>query len=100
MSSTSATLTFTEPNRTYPYSIGTEKGCNQSIASGTLAVQGSAVTASLSFSQQSETQTNKTQNSPGEGLLAGGGMTYLLVGIVLVVDLVAVAIALSRRKKS
>jgi hypothetical protein len=48
-SSTSSTITFTEPNGTYRYTIGTEAGCGRSPTSGTVTVIGSGVSVSVKF---------------------------------------------------
>ncbi len=48
-SSTSASITFTEPNGTYPYSVGAVSGYSLSPSSGSLTVKGSAVTQTIAF---------------------------------------------------
>ncbi len=48
-SSSSATLTFTEPNGSYPFTVGTVAGYRASPASGSTTVSGSAVSVAIAF---------------------------------------------------
>jgi len=48
-SSTGASITFSEPNGSYPYSVGSVTGYTSSISAGTVSVSGSSVSQSVAY---------------------------------------------------
>jgi hypothetical protein len=50
-STTGSTITFSEPNGTYAYTVGSVGGCSRSPASGTVTVDGAAVSVSVKITK-------------------------------------------------
>ena len=92
--STTTTITFREPNGTYPFSVGPVSGYTSTPSAGSLSVSGAPVSEALTFSPSS--------SSTSSGFLGLSGNTgyYLLGGIaILAVAGAAVALALRSRRK-
>jgi len=87
---TGTTITFTETNRTYSYTVGQVGGYTASPSSGDVTVNGNTVTVSISFSPTSSTST---------GFLGlPGDLGYVVIGVIAAVVVVMVVLLLMRRK--
>jgi YVTN family beta-propeller protein len=73
--SSSATITFSEPNGTYPFRIGSVPGYVASPTSGTVSVNGPGASASVAFSRAKHSVTFSEN-----GLIAGTNWTVTLNG--------------------
>ncbi len=72
----SGTLTFTEPNGSYPFTVTAPEGYSASPATGIIPVQGAGASQSIAFSPLSmPLTTNFTWHINSEGCLANGGVT-------------------------
>ncbi len=93
--STTSSITFSEGNGTYTYSVGAPSGYAASPSSGTVKVSGIQQTINLSFAPVSNT------NSPGTTFL---GMPWeeasILIGGLLVAIVVAVIVMAWLRRRS
>jgi YVTN family beta-propeller protein len=85
--STSSSITFTVPNGTYVYSIGSVAGYSANQTSGSVTVSGSGASVTIGFTSNSST-------SPSGLPILG----YLLIALAVVV-IVAVALWASRGRK-
>jgi len=92
LSSTMATITFTEPNGTYSFTVGSLTGYTPSPQSGSITVNGRAPSAtSVTF------VSSASSSSPGSGL---SSLTYVIIGVVIaVVAIVAVVLLLRHSHK-
>ena len=91
-SSTTDTMTFSVPNGTYSYSIGSVSGYTVSPSTGSITVNGKNVSQSITFTSSSTT----TKASP-----SGISSTdiYAIMGAVLAVAVIGSAIAVMRKRK-
>ena len=92
--STSAEITFQEPNGTYGFSVGPVPGYTVALATGSINVSGGPVHVALTFSASS--------GGPSSGFLglSGDSGYYILAGIVILAAVVlAVAMLLGRKGK-
>ena len=69
--STSSTISFSEPNGTYTFSVGTVPGYTANVTSGNLTVNGSPVSWSIAFTPQ--TTLISVSVSPSSDTLKVGG---------------------------
>ncbi len=95
-SSTTATITFQEPNGSYALTLGSVNGYTVGSFPETIKVNGAAVSQSITFT--SSTAPGKTNQSAGF-LGLPGYEGYLLIGVIVVV-IAAVAGALLMRKRT
>ena len=81
-STTTSSVTFTEPNGTYVFSIGGVAGYTVNLVSHTLTVRGAGVSIGLAFS---------TTSAPvgGSSSLLGGTTGYLLLGGIAAIAIAA-----------
>ncbi|MGC8620276.1 MAG: hypothetical protein ACP5LA_07265, partial [Thermoplasmata archaeon] len=87
-SSTTNTITFTEPNGTYAYSIGIIGGYTASPSSGTITVNGANVNQEITFSSSSTLPPKSSTNSND----------LLWIGIILVIVIIAIISGIFIRK--
>ena len=95
-SSTATTISFTGPNGTYPFEVGSPLGYTALPASGSLTVLGSVASQGITFSPA-------TSSPPPNGFLGLAGTTgyYILAGLAgVVVVAIGATILLRRRKRS
>ncbi|MGP8075829.1 MAG: YncE family protein [Thermoplasmata archaeon] len=90
-SSVGSSLTYTEPNGSYPYMVGTVTGYNVTPSSGSVTVNGGSQGVSLTFS--SGPVSSSSAPSSGTPL-----WEYLLIGVVIAAVVIGVALFLRRRK--
>jgi YVTN family beta-propeller protein len=96
LTSASPTITFTELNGTYTYTVGTVPGYTPSPATASVTVDGNAVSVTIQFTASS----NGTGNNGTTILGMPATEFYLLVvGVVAVVAVVAVVLLLRRKQK-
>ena len=95
-SSTTSTITFNEANGAYNYTVGPVTGYTASPSSGTVTVNGAAVTESITFTSSSS--SSSTSYSQAAGLVvtaasgyAGGGWQVLAGAALAVVTPTTVA---------
>ena len=90
-SSTSGTITFTEPNGTYSYTVSSVSGYTVSPSSGSIVVSGNSISKAVTFTA---TSPNKT---PPSGI--SNTELYGIVGVVVTIAVIASAVGLIRRRK-
>lgn len=90
-SSTTGTLTFTEPNGSYPYSVGSVSGYNVSPASGSAIVNGVPTGVTITFTPISSSSSPTSSTSTPLWV-------YLLVALVIAVVVGGTVMFLRRRK--
>ncbi len=94
-SSTTATITFQEPNGSYAFTVGSVSGYTASPSSSSVKVTGAAVSQSITFT--SSTSKGKTNQTTGIlGLPGYDG--YILVGVIVAAVVAGVAILLLRKR--
>ncbi len=94
-SSTTATITFQEPNGSYAFTVGSVSGYTASPSSSSVKVTGAAVSQSITFT--SSTSNGKTNQTTGIlGLPGYDG--YILVGVIVAAVVAGVAILLLRKR--
>jgi hypothetical protein len=49
--STSSTITFSDPNGTYGYTVGAVSGCQRTPSSGSVSVNGTAIAVTVKFTR-------------------------------------------------
>jgi len=90
-SSTAATLNFTEPNGSYPFTVGAVSGYNVSPVSGTANVSGASVGVKVTFTPISPSTTPTSSTSTPLWV-------YLLVALVIAAVVIGTVVFLRRRK--
>jgi len=90
-SSTGSSLTFSEPNGTYLFTVLNPSGYSSSPSSGSIRVAGPGASKTIGF----------TTSSSNNNLLGGSTGIFLIILIVVVIAVVAIVVALllSRRKR-
>ena len=96
LSSTTNTITFSEPNGTYSYTIGKISGYNISKSSGSLTINGKNATQSITFSSVPSTTPPPKKSSPPSGI--SSYELYGIVGGVILVAAIASAFAFTRKR--
>lgn len=81
ISSTGSTLSFTEKNGTYNYTVTAPMGYAASPASGSLAVSGKAVSQSITFTRSTTSKTTYAVTFTESGLASGTNWSVTLNGI-------------------
>ncbi len=94
VTSTTSTITFTEPNGTYSYSIGSVSGYTVSKSTGPVTVNGNNITVSITFSSTSSSPPAK---QPSSGI--SSTELYAIIGAVVAVAAIAIAILFLVRRK-
>ncbi|MGC8725115.1 MAG: PKD domain-containing protein [Thermoplasmata archaeon] len=64
-SSSNGQVSFTEPNGTYQYTVTSPSGYNATPSSGTITVNGQAVSTAINFTQTSTPSPSPSPTSPG-----------------------------------
>ncbi len=92
LSSTTPTVTFSEPNGTYPFTVGSVSGDTAAPASGSIGVSGATAAQTIQF-----TSTAKTGGSTPNTVLGLPALTaYAILGIVGLLVVVAIVALLLR----
>jgi YVTN family beta-propeller protein len=89
-SSTTSTISFSEPNGTYSYTIGSVSGYTASPSSGSLTVSGSNATKTITF-------TVTSTSSKPSGI--SSTELYGIIGAVVAVAIIGTALAIMRKRK-
>jgi parallel beta-helix repeat protein len=89
-SSSTTSITFTEPNNTYSFSIGPVVGYTVNLSAGSITVNATAIQRSVSF-----TATSETARFLGLPVTEG----YALLGAIVAVVLVGVVVAVVLRRR-
>jgi hypothetical protein len=87
LSSTTSTITFSEPNGTYTYSIGSVSGYTVSLSSGSLTAIGKTVNQSITFTAKPSSSGLSTTE------------LYAIIGVVVAAAIIGAALAVIMRKK-
>jgi len=90
-SSTSSTITFTEPAGNYTYTISSPSGYEASQSSGSVSVSAASVSAQVSITFTSTTTTTPTPSTPSN--------TLMIAGIVIVAIIMVIAFSALKRRK-
>jgi hypothetical protein len=90
-SSTTSTITFTELNGTYSYTVSNVSGYSVLPSSGSIKVSGSNVSVSITYNPTSPSKTPSSGMSNIE--------IYVIIGAVVAIAVVGSAIALIRKRK-
>ena len=93
-SSTTNTISFSETNGTYSYSIGKISGYNISKSSGSLTVSGKNVTESITFSSVPSTTPPPKKPSPSSNT-----DLYIIIGAVAAAAVVGAVVTIMMRKR-
>ena len=94
-SSTTATITFQEPNGSYAFTVGSVSGYTVGPSPGAIKVNGVAVSQSITFtSSTSPGKTNQTNGFLG----LPGYEGYILVGVIVAVAAAGAVILLLRKR--
>ncbi len=80
LSSTTSTIIFTEPNGTYPYTVGSVSGYTASPSSGNVTVSGAAHSISITFTKTPTGPTHYTVTFTESGLPRGTSWSVTLNG--------------------
>jgi len=91
-SSTTDTITFSVPNGTYSYSIGSVSGYTASNSNGSVTVSGKNIPVSITFSSTSPTAKQPSSGIPSIEL-------YGIIGAVVAVAAIGSAVALIRKRR-
>ncbi|MCL4325535.1 MAG: protease pro-enzyme activation domain-containing protein [Candidatus Thermoplasmatota archaeon] len=90
--STASSIVFTEPNGTYAYFIGYVTGYATSFVSGSVTVNGKAVTLTISF-----TSTSTSTNTP---TAVSSYVYYIIIVVVIIIVVIAAIILMKKKGKS
>jgi hypothetical protein len=89
-SSTTSTITFTEPNGTYSYTVSSVAGYTVSPSSGSIVVSGSNISKTITYTTVSSSQT-PLSGTPNIEI-------YGIIGAVVTIAAIGVAFALIRKR--
>ena len=89
-SSTTSTMSFSEPNGTYSYTIGNVSGYTASPSSGSITVSGSNATKTITF-------TVISTSSKPSGI--SSTELYGIIGAVVAVAIIGTALAIMRKRR-
>jgi len=87
--STTNTISFTEPNGTYSFSISSISGYSVSPSSGSITVKGTNISQNITFTSV----TTTTPPSSNDYLI------YIIIAVVVIAAAIGVVVAMGRRKK-
>jgi len=87
--STTNTISFTEPNGTYSFSISSINGYSVSPSSGSITVKGTNISHNITF-------TSVTTTSPPS---SNDYLIYIIIAIVVIAAAIGAVVAMGRRKK-
>jgi hypothetical protein len=88
-----ATVTFTEPNGTYSYTIGSVEGFTAAPTASSVSLTGANQSVPVTFTGTGPTPTPSNASSPGLSTLE-----WAIIGIVVVAVVIAAAVVLMRRR--
>jgi beta-lactam-binding protein with PASTA domain len=88
--STTSTISFSEPNGTYTYTISDVSGYSVSSFSGSIRVNGASISKTISF-------TPIKKSSPASGI--SSAELYGIIGAVIAVAVIGSLLAITRKKK-
>ncbi len=95
LSSTTSAITFQEANGSYAFTVGSVSGYTVGPSSGTIKVNGAAVSQAITFT--SSTSPGKTNPTPGFlGLPGYDG--YILIGVIVAAAAAGAVILLLRKR--
>jgi len=83
------TISFTEPNGTYSFSIASINGYSVSPSSGSITVKGTNITQNVTF----KSVTTTTSHSSNDYLI------YIIIAVVVIAAVIGAVVAMGRRKK-
>ena len=87
--STTNTISFTEPNGTYSFSIASINGYSVSPSSGSITVKGTNISQNITF----KSVTTTTSHSSNDYLI------YIIIAVVVIAAAIGAVVAMGRRKK-
>ena len=97
-SSTAATITFSEANGSYSFTVGTVSGYTASPPSGTVKVNGASTGQAVTFTSSSSSKGKTNQTTGVLGLPGDEG--YIVIGAIVVAVAIAVGVLLMRRRRN
>jgi len=83
------TISFTEPNGTYSFSIASINGYSVSPSSGSITVKGTNISQNITFTSV----TTTTPHSSNDYLI------YIIIAVVVIAAAIGVSVAMRRKKR-
>lgn len=99
LTSTTATIVFSEPNGTYTFTVGTVTGYTASPASGSVPVSGASASQAVAFTASQGSSPPPSTSTPSTFLGLPGDEGYGVVVVLVLIVLVVVGLVAWRMRK-